>query len=549
MIENKIEKSQGITLIALVVTIIVLLILAGISINALTGQNGILKRATDAKKQTEDAGDLEYLQTKAYEGVTEYYLDGKTGSETEYILQKLNELDEVTTNLVQETVTYKGKTYYISQIAGNSNEKNAIESQKELTQITVANATSEEDKKLLAETDEDGNAKLRMIIVVEKTGNGTVKAVIPSGFYYVTGTPTTGLVISDKYGDDDNNSKGGNQFVWVPCNGGEAVYEKHVYETNIVDDTEGYTQDTGNEMWPTFQYRKYNDWKDEDNRTVKNTSVAKYGGFYVGRYEAGISENADFYNNEDGSVYWQSSYNEDTSIKYGDNDFKEDLSKTYIDTYKVKDITTQNNKNLVPVSKKNNPSWNYISQKNANIVSNNMYETSKTVKSYLIDGVAWDTISNWISNDKKDIKNVIDSTAWGNYLNSEYQINGLYAKHQIREITKGEWKWFPAYMYNRGIHKKEKEYIEIATGSTERNRAKKIYDLSGNMWEWTTEVGDHTSLTDNSTIISGKYAVLRGGSFKYNGDRAPVTYRHGINTSSWSGDINVGFRVVLYIAI
>ena len=44
------KKSQnGITLIALVVTIIVLLILAGISINMLTGQNGILNRASEAK--------------------------------------------------------------------------------------------------------------------------------------------------------------------------------------------------------------------------------------------------------------------------------------------------------------------------------------------------------------------------------------------------------------------------------------------------------------------------------------------------------------------
>ena len=43
-------KQKGITLIALVITIIVLLILAGVSIATLTGQNGILTRASDAKK-------------------------------------------------------------------------------------------------------------------------------------------------------------------------------------------------------------------------------------------------------------------------------------------------------------------------------------------------------------------------------------------------------------------------------------------------------------------------------------------------------------------
>lgn len=43
--KEKFKRNKGITLIVLVVTIIVLLILAGISINMLTGQNGILNRA------------------------------------------------------------------------------------------------------------------------------------------------------------------------------------------------------------------------------------------------------------------------------------------------------------------------------------------------------------------------------------------------------------------------------------------------------------------------------------------------------------------------
>ena len=47
------KNNKGITLIALVVSIIVLLILAGISISMLTGQNGILNRATETKEKTE----------------------------------------------------------------------------------------------------------------------------------------------------------------------------------------------------------------------------------------------------------------------------------------------------------------------------------------------------------------------------------------------------------------------------------------------------------------------------------------------------------------
>ena len=49
------RKEQGITLIALVITIIVLLILAGVSIAMLTGQNGILTQAQKTKEETEHA--------------------------------------------------------------------------------------------------------------------------------------------------------------------------------------------------------------------------------------------------------------------------------------------------------------------------------------------------------------------------------------------------------------------------------------------------------------------------------------------------------------
>ena len=53
--ENTLNSSKGITLIALVVTIIILIILSGISISMLTGQNGILTRAAEAKEKTEKA--------------------------------------------------------------------------------------------------------------------------------------------------------------------------------------------------------------------------------------------------------------------------------------------------------------------------------------------------------------------------------------------------------------------------------------------------------------------------------------------------------------
>ena len=68
------KKQKGITLIALVVTIIVLMILAGVSVSMLTGQNGILTNAAKAKEDTDSASDLEELQIKAYEALTNYYV-------------------------------------------------------------------------------------------------------------------------------------------------------------------------------------------------------------------------------------------------------------------------------------------------------------------------------------------------------------------------------------------------------------------------------------------------------------------------------------------
>ena len=69
-IETKTESKQGITLIALVITIIVLLILAGVSIAMLTGENGILTQAQNAQKQTDVAQEDELRRLTALEAVT-----------------------------------------------------------------------------------------------------------------------------------------------------------------------------------------------------------------------------------------------------------------------------------------------------------------------------------------------------------------------------------------------------------------------------------------------------------------------------------------------
>ena len=68
------KSTKGITLIALVVTIIILLILAGVSIAMITGNNGILSQAGRAKKETNDAADREMLQLAV---MSSFGTDGK----------------------------------------------------------------------------------------------------------------------------------------------------------------------------------------------------------------------------------------------------------------------------------------------------------------------------------------------------------------------------------------------------------------------------------------------------------------------------------------
>lgn len=118
------KNNKGITLIALVVTIIVLLILAGVSIAMLTGQNGILNRASDAGESTAIANAKEKVTLAINEAITDYYKDTYTGSEatttlysaSKAALDKLKDVKEsgATIAVAESTDTPKTTTVTIS---------------------------------------------------------------------------------------------------------------------------------------------------------------------------------------------------------------------------------------------------------------------------------------------------------------------------------------------------------------------------------------------------------------------------------------------------
>ena len=86
--KKKLKTSKGITLVALVVTIVVLLILAGVSISLVLGENGLITQAQEAKRKTKEAStnelaEMERMKTElAKYGNTKSVFEGGEWNET-----------------------------------------------------------------------------------------------------------------------------------------------------------------------------------------------------------------------------------------------------------------------------------------------------------------------------------------------------------------------------------------------------------------------------------------------------------------------------------
>ena len=472
------RQENGITLIALVITIIVLLILAGVTIAMLTGDNGIISKAMQAKIRTEEAKETEETGLNEIEN----YINGKS-AEAGVVVQDLK------------------------SIKGDGTEGE---------------------------------------VIGEKVSDGAGGVVpIPSGFYYVGGTAKSGTVISDNLADKDKykgqevvgTNLSGNQFVFIPVNGEDLKYEQdHTY-----DGKHEYAYTSALSGWTDVS----DSWSDDSG---EQASVKNYGGFFIGRYEAGYPD-------------------------------------------EIKEGTIVNFKNSatekVPVSKAGVAAWNLVDQEIAKAASESMYNTADSkVKSKLVDSYAWDTTCKWLKNSgiiKDDSAGKVSSTSYGNYYDSTFTIpkGTLYAKHlylnKKKDGVSSNWYFWNggAGKYSYGIVNDEKGMkvgiktgetvpenatrpegaedaasnyytadgrIEIATGSSDNTRTNNIYDLAGNMWEWTTE----TKIRKNGNNTNYTFAVMRGGSFKYSGYFSPVVYRDGSTGARYEG-VHVGFRTVLYI--
>lgn len=203
----KLREDKGITLIALVITIIVLLILAGVSIASLTGDSGILKKAQTAGEKTKEATAIEKVQIAI---LGSYNEKGEIDIET-----FKNNLKQTEGVVGVENITELPATLTVDgyQVKIDKTGKVTIEDEVEPGQNPP---TSEEPKE--PTTVEEA---IQLKKPLSTTENKTIldkyenQVVVPAGFKITEDSAievTKGIVIEDV----SHESTRGSQFVWIP---------------------------------------------------------------------------------------------------------------------------------------------------------------------------------------------------------------------------------------------------------------------------------------------------------------------------------------------
>ena len=323
------------------------------------------------------------------------------------------------------------------------------------------------------------------IYVEDYAGNFVVSSdvvTVPNEFYYVGGTKDTGVVISDNAADENKGvdyTCVGNQFVWIPVED----YSKFVRgEAEETSPGSGIYKMTGS-IWSgyTEPYASgYSDGKGTEEKAEYDKmmlSVKNNKGFYIARFEAGDGEAT--------------------------------AARTKVTTAHT--VVSKKNAyvyNYVPWGKSMSDTSAQTKNNVANVagaveLSKNMYKDSTSVVSTLCYGVQWDAVMNFVSDATHNIK---DSRSWGNYNNST-----------------------GAAATNSGGSN-----MNYTTGRNEAWKAKNIYDLAGNVNEWTME--SYSSYNRGS----------RGGHY-YNKGAAYSAASNRYNTYPEGAVNNIGFRATLYI--
>ena len=298
-----------------------------------------------------------------------------------------------------------------------------------------------------------------------------------------------GLVIKD----DSNN-----EWVWIPVD--ETTLEK-MYETS--SDKKTLCGTSGETAVKTKLYSSTITIGKDSNtkiitRTEPGTTSCREPDLVVG--SNGTRHDATYYN-----------------TILGENGTKEELAQLFVDEYKemIESIRKYGGfyigryelssagvqKDKATLTKTN---WYNLYKKCKELNASNKVETR------MIWGCQWDVTCNFIAN-KGDKKSITDSSSWGNYKGTSVK-----ADDGTTEI------------------KASGTSAKLNTGKTTFTMANNIYDLAGNVWEWTTESYSDTSIP----------YISRGSYYNDLFTNGPAGCRR---VNSDYADVNLGFRLTLYL--
>ena len=322
------KNERGITLIALVISIILLLIFVGIMIATLTGNNGILTRAQEAKFKTEEAQYKELLQLE---------LQGCLNNVGNINLEMLND------NLIKNIPNILINGEKISE----ENQISKLPCMVSLNQYKyyILNDGKILDVYNIAEIKNTAKTFSKNIAVEDIYGN---IFVLPTGFKITLDSAdmvTGGIVIEDV----NYENTIGSQFVWIPI--GDIKTEDN--QQDIVLNRYIFNEETGEEQAQNdniindvFQELPKSDLGNIVAKDIEEfkSKTEEYNGYYIARYEAR------------------------TDVKRNQ---KEDVLSTL--TVRVEDYV-----------------YNFVTQQQAAELSRGMYENSEFT-SDLVNSYAWDT--------------------------------------------------------------------------------------------------------------------------------------------------------------
>ena len=289
------------------------------------------------------------------------------------------------------------------------------------------------------------------------------KVWIPEGFKVADDSASTvqgGVVIEDK---------DGNQFVWVPV-ATLADYKRTAYSRQVAtEETDTKTNSTKIYFDSDKDYY-FTETLSEDEKT----SVERYKGFYIGRYEAGDKEST----GTTKATFRTSSSGADNAV-----------------TIKADQVP-----------------YNFVTRTQAvSLAEGFATKQGYKAKTKLVSSYAWDTTIAFI---EKTVNNYGSSSSQGNYSNTSVTYKDITDEGKPEKT------------------KAENSRLLVATGQT--TTVCNIYDMGGNVFEWTTESYSYT-LTP--------YAARGGG---YDGYFA--NYPAGSRTSdSGTASVYCGFRLTLFM--